>query len=120
MFTTCGGAIMAGNDDTILVKWNGSERRFGPHEGVTIGRDPTSVVVLVHDSVSRRHAELRFVGDHWVLTDLGSTQGTRCEGARFTTLDVQRPTTVVVGHPTDGLVVEMVPAETVTQLGDMP
>jgi hypothetical protein len=43
---------------------------------VTIGRLSANDVVLSDPNVSRRHAELRLSGDRWVLTDLGSTNGT--------------------------------------------
>ncbi|HYZ46637.1 MAG TPA: DUF3662 and FHA domain-containing protein [Actinomycetota bacterium] len=48
---------------------------------VTIGRQSTSDVVLSDPNVSRRHAELRREGDHWVLVDLGSTNGSLVNGA---------------------------------------
>jgi pSer/pThr/pTyr-binding forkhead associated (FHA) protein len=43
---------------------------------VTIGRLSANDVVLSDPNVSRRHAELRLNGDRWVVTDLGSTNGT--------------------------------------------
>jgi hypothetical protein len=43
---------------------------------VTIGRLSANDVVLSDPNVSRRHAELRLTGDRWVVTDLGSTNGT--------------------------------------------
>jgi Protein of unknown function (DUF3662)/FHA domain len=43
---------------------------------VTIGRLSANDVVLSDPNVSRRHAELRLSGDRWVVTDLGSTNGT--------------------------------------------
>lgn len=47
-----------------------------------IGRDPASGLRLSHDTVSRRHAELRMEGGQWVLRDLGSTNGTVVNGRR--------------------------------------
>ncbi len=43
---------------------------------VTIGRMSTNDIVLSDGNVSRRHAELRREDSEWVLTDLGSTNGT--------------------------------------------
>ena len=43
---------------------------------VTIGRLSANDVVLSDPNVSRRHAELGLSGDRWVITDLGSTNGT--------------------------------------------
>ncbi len=50
-------------------------------EPLVIGRLPECGVVLQDTNVSRRHAELRRSGDEVVLTDLGSTNGTRVNGA---------------------------------------
>ena len=50
-------------------------------EPLVIGRLPECGVVLADSNVSRRHAELRRNGDSVVLTDLGSTNGTRVNGA---------------------------------------
>lgn len=48
----------------------------------TIGRSADCGLVVDDDSVSRRHAELRRVGDGWELRDLRSTNGTRVNGWR--------------------------------------
>jgi hypothetical protein len=48
---------------------------------LVIGRLPECGVVLEDSNVSRRHAELRRAGDGVVLTDLGSTNGTKVNGA---------------------------------------
>jgi hypothetical protein len=50
-------------------------------EPLVIGRLPECDIVLADSNVSRRHAELRRNGDTVVLTDLGSTNGTRVNGA---------------------------------------
>jgi hypothetical protein len=50
---------------------------------VTIGRAPDSDCVLAHETVSRRHALIRRVGDSWFLADLNSTNGTRLNGWRL-------------------------------------
>ena len=47
---------------------------------VLIGRSAACDLVLGDDTVSRRHAMLRSDGDRVVLTDLGSTNGTRLNG----------------------------------------
>ncbi len=50
-------------------------------EPLIIGRLPECDVVLPDSNVSRRHAELRRKGDGVFVTDLGSTNGTRVNGA---------------------------------------
>lgn len=50
---------------------------------VTIGRAHDCDCVLADETVSRRHALIRQVGDSWLLTDLNSTNGTRLNGWRL-------------------------------------
>jgi hypothetical protein len=63
-----------------LVLTDGRRVQIGT-EPLVIGRLPECGVVLADSNVSRRHAELRRAGDTVVLTDLGSTNGTRVNGA---------------------------------------
>ncbi len=49
-------------------------------EPLVIGRLPECAVVLNDPNVSRRHAEIRHSGSAVVVTDLGSTNGTRVNG----------------------------------------
>ncbi|MCU1450270.1 MAG: hypothetical protein JWP02_2440 [Acidimicrobiales bacterium] len=49
---------------------------------VTIGRQAECEVVLDDTNVSRRHAEVRRQGEDYVLIDLGSTNGSKVNGAR--------------------------------------
>jgi len=63
-----------------LVMTDGRRVQIGS-EPLVIGRLPECGVVLADSNVSRRHAELRRSGDSVVLTDLGSTNGTRVNGA---------------------------------------
>jgi hypothetical protein len=55
-----------------------------------IGRSRSCDLVLRDDSVSRRHAMLTLDGDHVVVTDLGSTNGTLLNG-RWITQAEARP-----------------------------
>lgn len=44
---------------------------------VAVGRSPSCEIVLENDQLtSRRHAQLRFDGDHYSVVDLGSSNGT--------------------------------------------
>lgn len=49
---------------------------------ITVGRRAGSTIVLSDPNVSRNHAEIRPAGSGWVLVDLGSTNGSRVNGAR--------------------------------------
>jgi hypothetical protein len=58
---------------------------------VRIGRGPGATLRMADISVSRCHAELRHVGDGWMLRDLGSMNGTQLNGLRITTPVRVRP-----------------------------
>jgi hypothetical protein len=51
---------------------------------VTIGRAPSSTLVLDDDYASNAHARLSLVNGTWVVQDLGSTNGTWIDRQRIT------------------------------------
>ncbi|GAA0348705.1 DUF1707 and FHA domain-containing protein [Streptomyces blastmyceticus] len=64
-----------------------------------IGRSPLSELRLDDDTVSRRHAELRYMDDHWRLSDLGSRNGTYVNGLRIAgTVRVQPGDQIAFGN----------------------
>jgi FhaA, N-terminal domain/FHA domain len=65
--------------ETALLLLGGRRLVVGP-TGVTLGRSRQSDVMLDDPNVSRQHAEIRPRGGSWVLTDLGSTNGSRING----------------------------------------
>jgi hypothetical protein len=53
-------------------------------DNVTLGRLPECEIALADAGVSRRHAEVRRGGDNtWLVSDLGSTNGTKVNGLRI-------------------------------------
>ena len=56
----------------------------GAKDSFTIGRDAACDLVLSDMTVSRSHAGLRRDADGWLLSDAGSTNGTRLNGWRVT------------------------------------
>jgi hypothetical protein len=51
-------------------------------DGATLGRAAHADLVIVDPAVSAEHARFDRVGRAWVLTDLGSTNGTRVNDSR--------------------------------------
>jgi hypothetical protein len=64
---------------------------------VTIGRLPECEIPLSDPNVSRRHAEIRRQDDEIVVVDLGSTNGTRVNGAGVTTRPLVDGDEITVG-----------------------
>jgi hypothetical protein len=75
---------------TALLLVDGRRTVVGPG-GATLGRSRQCDVVLTDPNVSRQHAELRPRGSSWVLTDLGSTNGSRINGHPVERSEVLRP-----------------------------
>ena len=74
--------VKEGPDGLVLAELllpDGSRLPLGA-DPLVIGRLPECAVVLSDPNVSRRHAEVRRVGDAVVVADLGSTNGTRVNG----------------------------------------
>jgi Protein of unknown function (DUF3662)/FHA domain len=69
-------------NETALLLIDGKRLVVGP-TGVTLGRSRQCDVVLADPNVSREHAEIRPRGGSWVLTDLGSTNGSSLNGRRI-------------------------------------
>jgi FHA domain/Domain of unknown function (DUF1707) len=61
---------------------------------LVIGRSSACEIVLGDDTVSRRHAELRYKDGRWLLRDLDSSNGTYVNG-RFVTEAEVRPGDVI-------------------------
>src|SRR6185437_7106762 len=71
-----GGASATADEPGILLAldWTGGCQEL------VIGRHPSCEVVVADETVSRRHAQLTFRDEGWVLQDLHSTNGTRVNG----------------------------------------
>ena len=68
---TVGAAVITGDGRRVPVT----------ETGLTIGRLPECDVAVSDRNVSRRHAQIRSVDGRYAVADLGSTNGTRVNGA---------------------------------------
>ncbi len=63
------------------------DKRWESDQCLRIGRLDEFEVALKDSSISRRHAEIEFTGEKWVVRDLGSTNGTFLNGVRLDRTD---------------------------------
>lgn len=78
----------------VLLTIGAQEFSLPVGERIVLGRDPrlpTAAALAAHDNVSRIHAQIDHGPEGIVVTDLGSTNGTRIAGHRLTP---QMPTPV--------------------------
>lgn len=60
-------------------------------DSITIGRNSDNDVVIADNVVSRRHCQIQRTPNGWMITDLGSANGTYVNGQRITTPTLLRP-----------------------------
>ncbi len=83
-----------------LVVRSGSQAGaiFGLHHPLTrLGRHPDSEIMLDDITVSRRHAEIERVGDHHVVRDVGSLNGTYVNLERVDEVQLRQGDEVQIG-----------------------
>ena len=66
-------------------------------ERMSVGRADDNHIVIPDGSVSSHHAEIAFDGSSWVLTDTGSTNGTKVGGQRVETINLDATGAFVLG-----------------------
>ena len=62
-----------------------------------IGRDASNVVCVPEQAVSRQHARIAYMAGSWVLSDLGSRNGTMVDGAFVTERTLEHNAEIRVG-----------------------
>ncbi|MGI8709963.1 MAG: FhaA domain-containing protein, partial [Acidimicrobiales bacterium] len=65
---------------------------------VTVGRRNDSTLQMADPNVSRDHAEIRPNGTSWLLVDLGSTNGSRVNGARVSSQELREGDEIAFGN----------------------
>ena len=73
---------------------------FKVEAGVTIGRGRTADVRLLDDGISREHASIRVEGDSVTIRDLGSSNGTYCNGVPIQVQELRDGDKIQVGRTT--------------------
>ncbi|TDY05120.1 FHA domain-containing protein [Mycolicibacterium litorale] len=65
---------------------------------ILIGRELPAQIRLDDPRISRTHARIDVDGDHWVMTDAGSTNGMYVDGRRVDSVAIRDAATVRLGH----------------------
>ena len=95
------GLRIRADGDEVLVE--------SSREVVVIGRGPEARVRCQDSRVSRRHLLLRPENGGWLVEDPGSANGTFRDGDRIESFTLLEPTSLRLGDPATGVVVELVP-----------
>jgi Protein of unknown function (DUF3662)/FHA domain len=83
--------------EEAVVEWSGGSYVLQSHV-TTIGRSSECAIVLSDPNVSRRHAEIRHIGEGYSLIDLGSTNGTEVNGQRIAETALMNGDVIGVGQ----------------------
>jgi len=94
---------------SLKVIHQGNENVVEDDTTALIGSDASATVRIVRPGISRKHAVVSHSGGAWKVEDAGSRNGTFKDGKRIQTLEISGPTTLYLGHPTDGEAVSFVP-----------
>ena len=83
--------------EEAVLEWSGGVTPLTDHV-TTIGRSSDCSVVLSDPNVSRKHAEIRHIGEGYSLIDLGSTNGTEVNGQRVAETALMNGDVISVGQ----------------------
>jgi len=82
----------------VVTSGRSAGSRYAISGQVTVlGRHPDSTVFLDDVTVSRRHAEIRFDGGRYVISDGGSLNGTYVNGSRVDSVELAEGDQVQIG-----------------------
>jgi len=93
----------------LRIIYQGSETTVDDGANALIGSDAASTIRIVRPGISRKHAVASFDGTAWKVEDAGSRNGIFSDGQRIQTTVITGPTTLHLGHPTDGETISFMP-----------
>jgi predicted component of type VI protein secretion system len=96
----------------VMFRSDGKRRSFSIVRDITVlGRREDCDLRIPLGDISRKHARFIRSGDRLRLEDLGSSNGTFCNGERITSIELQPGDTVVVGPVTFVVQIDGVPVD---------
>ncbi|MGI9586443.1 MAG: FHA domain-containing protein [Acidimicrobiia bacterium] len=96
----------------LKVTHQGNDSVIADGDTALVGSDASSDVRIVRPGISRRHAVVSYDGSDWKVEDAGSRNGTFEDGKRVRTKTIDGPTTLYLGHPTNGESITLTPVTT--------
>lgn len=99
----------SGGNVPLNITYEGNDTSVEDSDTVLIGSDAASTIRIVRPGISRKHAVVSFDGDSWKVEDAGSRNGVFADGQRVQTVIIDGPTTLYLGHPTDGEAISVAP-----------
>ena len=78
----------------LLIEWADESVVLEPDKTYVLGRDQSSDIHVASDRISRSHLRFGFEKTHWVLQDLGSSNGTYVGNKKIERLEVVKPVSV--------------------------
>jgi len=81
----------------LLIEWAGESVVLEPDKTYVLGRDQSSDIHIASDRISRSHLRFAFEKPHWILQDLGSSNGTFLASKKIERVEVSKPVSVDLG-----------------------
>ncbi len=93
----------------LNIIYQGTETAVEDDATALIGSDAASTIRIMRPGISRKHAVASFDGSSWKVEDAGSRNGIFADGQRVQTTTIDGPTTLYLGHASDGEAISFVP-----------
>lgn len=94
---------------SLKVSYQGTDFVIEEDAPALIGSGEHATIRIVRPGISRRHAVISYDGSTWKFEDAGSRNGSFQEGARIHVATIEGPTSLYLGHPSDGELVTLTP-----------
>jgi len=97
VITTYDDSLDEGEDSHCWIEGQGGVIHQLKNRVMSLGRLNECDIVIDDENISRRHAELKPVGDTFELVDLGSTNGCKVNGTRKRTFELKDGDEIILG-----------------------
>ena len=94
---------------SLKVSYQGTDFTVEEDTAAFIGSGEAATIRIVRPGISRRHAVISYDGSTWKFEDAGSRNGSFSDGARIHIATIEEPTSLYLGHPSDGELVTLDP-----------